>query len=256
MSYRIPVIALMVLITAAAAHADKVIMKDGKVHEGRIMGETNRSVLISNAPIDPKPRFLNKDDVLTIVRDRHEEIVTFESQRYAMMEAQLGGFLHAPDEISLNPAPGMHVGGGFRLHPAVQIDAGFDYIPAVAGRLLVTDGTLTRGYQRFYAYHLGFGARVFPLFFKKQMKLEPYLHFGYQWSRLVAKSSDDYLKGKSWTGGVGLSRRLRRHLYWESRFAFHYTTYDKILFILREGSLNPEINVPTYSLTTGLAFRL
>ena len=40
------------------AHADKIIMKDGKIYQGHIMGETSKQILISNPPADPQPHFV------------------------------------------------------------------------------------------------------------------------------------------------------------------------------------------------------
>ena len=70
---------------AGSAFADKIIMKDGKIYEGHIMGETQTSVLISNPPRDPKPRFVELRDIMTIVREsRPAEKASLEEGRFAL----------------------------------------------------------------------------------------------------------------------------------------------------------------------------
>jgi hypothetical protein len=148
---------------AARCFADKVIMKDGKIYQGRIMGETQDSVLISNAPYDPKPRFIEIKDVLTIVRESGKDPHSIESDRYAVVEALLSGQVFSSNTLTLNPAAGLHVGGGFRLHPLVEIGAIVDWVPDMSGQVAITDGTNLRGYEHFYSYGGGFTVKFFPL---------------------------------------------------------------------------------------------
>ena len=55
---RIAFVIAGLLFVTSYARADKIIMRDGKIYEGHIMGETQTSVLISDTPLDPKPRFV------------------------------------------------------------------------------------------------------------------------------------------------------------------------------------------------------
>src|SRR5262245_16468338 len=87
---------------ASLSWADKVIMNDGKIYQGHIMGETSRSVLISNPPLDPKPRFLELKDVLTIVREsRPPEKPTFEDGRFASANVGISGQMFSSGDYEL-----------------------------------------------------------------------------------------------------------------------------------------------------------
>jgi hypothetical protein len=240
---------------SAGAWADKIIMKDGKIYEGHIMGETSRSVLISNPPLDPKPRFIELKDVLTLVRESHKEMRSAESDRAAVVEIGLAGNVFSSRDMPLDTAPGLHVGGGFRVHPLLELMGNFDWIPALSGELVITDGTTTRSYESFYAYGGGFSAKVFPFFKRRDWRTEPYVTGGYRWNRLTPKASGDYLKGTTLEGGLGFLRPLRGHWYWGARFLYQYVSYDSVQFILRQGDLNSNIVVHTYSLGTELTYR-
>src|SRR2546430_6907353 len=109
--------AALLLLGASFARGDKVIMKSGKIYEGRIRGETHQSILISNPPLDPTPRFLELRDILTIVHDTHPEPSPTEQGRYFMIETGLRGSVFSADTLTLHPAPALQVGGGLRIHP-------------------------------------------------------------------------------------------------------------------------------------------
>src|SRR5437879_13362761 len=163
---RFALIATLAVIPAQAVMADKIIMKDGKIYEGHIMGETQRSVLISNPPLDPKPRFVDVKDVLTIVREsRPEEKPSPEEGRFATANFGVTGQVYSSSLFSFSPAPGLYVGGGFRMPPLVEVGGEFEFIPNLwGGSLTVTDGTNTRSYESFYAYHGGFSTKIFPFY--------------------------------------------------------------------------------------------
>src|SRR5262249_18141912 len=95
MARRALVIGLLILIPNLS-QADKVIMKDGKIYEGRIMGENSRSLLISNMPLDPKPHFIEMKDVLTIVRESHPpETISLDTQRFVSVHAGITGKVYS-----------------------------------------------------------------------------------------------------------------------------------------------------------------
>lgn len=243
------------VLIASSAEADKVIMKSGKIYEGRIMGETTRSVLISNAPFDPTPHFLPYQDILTIVRDTPVLEPAIDLQRVLMAEFALTGQVFSPNVLTLHPAAGLHMGGGLRPHPLIEIDAGIDWLPEISGHLGITDGTITRGYDHFDAYGGGFALRAYPFYRHKNWRWEPYATAGYQWNRLVMKDSGDYLKGRTWQGGLGVLHPWKWHLYWDLRFLYQRTTYDDVEFLLREGGLSPTIHNPICTFSTGLSYR-
>ena len=253
---RFALIATLAVIPAQAVMADKIIMKDGKIYEGHIMGETQRSVLISNPPLDPKPRFVDVKDVLTIVREsRPEEKPSPEEGRFATANFGVTGQVYSSSQFSFSPAPGLYVGGGFRMHPLVEVGGEFEFIPNLSGgSLTVTDGTNTRSYESFYAYHGGFSTKIFPFYRRRDWRMEPYLTSGFHWNRLVPKGSGDELKGKSVFGGGGVMIPWWKPLYWDLRFVYEHTSYDSIKFLAGEGDLSG-VTHNSYSLSAGLSYR-
>jgi hypothetical protein len=246
----------LTLLLAARVFADKIIMKDGKIYQGHIMGETQHSVLISNPPIDPKPRFIDIKDVLTIVREsRPAEKPSAEEGRFASASFGITGQAYSSDTLSFSPAPGFYIGGGFRVHPSLELGGEFDYVPSLSGvDLTVTDGTNTRDYESFYAYHGGFSAKVFPFFRRRDWRMEPYLTTGYHWNRLIPKGSGDELKGTSFFGGAGVMIPWWKPMYWDLRFVYEHTNYDSIKFLTGEGDLSG-VSHDSYTLSTGLSYR-
>src|SRR5580692_4932987 len=71
------------------ARSAKVIMKDGKIFEGKIIAETDGDVLIKTSPVDP-PKFLPNAEILTVV---HDPVKTEpqDPQRYASLGLRLMG---------------------------------------------------------------------------------------------------------------------------------------------------------------------
>src|SRR5438876_934926 len=124
-SIRLLPIALLFL--APAAWADKIIMKNGKIYQGHIMGETKDAILISNPPIDPKPRFLDTSDGMTIVREsRPAEKASDEAGRFVSANFGLTGQFYSSDTFSFSAEPGFYAGGSFRVHPAIDLGGEFD----------------------------------------------------------------------------------------------------------------------------------
>jgi hypothetical protein len=237
--------------------ADKIIMKDGKIFEGRIMGETTRSVLISNPPRDPKPRFIELRDVFTIVRESHpSEAPSPEEGRFASVTMGLSGQVYSSNELSLSPAPGVYWGGAFRIFPLLEIGGEFDFIPHLTGDLAVQDrqALRLREYESFYAYHGGFSVKIFPFSKRRSWRWEPYGIAGYHWNRLVPKASGDSLKGSSLFGGAGVMIPWWKPLYWDLRFLYEATQYDSIEYLGREGDLSGVAH-KSYSFSAGLSYR-
>lgn len=244
----------VLILLALTASADQVIMKDGKIYVGRVMGEGSRSILLSQ-PGQP-PKFIELSDVMTIVREKNPEIPNPDRDRQIHLELAFAGNFNTSNQMSVSHAPGLAAVGGFRLHPLIQFEGGMDWTPEVSGELAISDGTLLRRYEHFYTWGGGFGLRAYPLALVWKSSWEPYLSGGYRWARLNAKASGDFLKGDSWNMALGISKALGRHLYWENRLVYQKASFEKVQFILREGSLNPSIEIDTWSLQTGLSLRL
>jgi len=236
--------------------ADKIIMKDGKIYEGHVMGESSRSIMISNPPLDPKPRFVEMKDVMTIVREsRPAEKPTLEEGRFASVSLGLTGEVFSSSVFSFSPAAGLYGAGAFRIHPAVELGGELNYIPELSGgNLSVTDGQNLRGYDHFYAYHGGFSVKGFPFYRCQGWRMEPYLLVGYHWNRLVPKASGDVLKGKSLFGGAGVMIPWWKPLYWDLRFTYQHTRYDAIEFLSGDGDLSG-VTHNSYALSAGLSYR-
>ena len=239
---------------ATVARADKVIMKDGKVYTGHIMGETNRSLLISN-PTEAHPHFVQLQDVLTIVREDHAPPPSTEPQRYASVEAGLGGSFFTSRELALSPAPLLHAAGGLRLHPLIEVGADLDWMPAASGSLAISDGMHLRGYEHFWGYGGGFWGRIFP-FAAKHWLIEPFVLGGFQWMRLEANGSEDYLKGHLWRLGVGGQRVLHGGLYGYAQCLYRRTRYDAVKFLSNTGDLQSAIANDDVTLSLGLSYHL
>jgi hypothetical protein len=231
-------------------------MRDGKIYQGHIMGETNKSILISNPPLDPKPRFLELKDVMTIVREsRPAEKPSLEEGRFASVNLGLTGQVYSSNVFSFSPAPGLYFGGGFRMHPSIELGGELDYIPNLSGgRLTVSDGTDFRAYERFYSYHGGFSLKLFPFFKMREWRAEPYLVTGYHWNHLVPKNSGDELKGKTIFGGAGVTFPWWKPLYWDLRFLYEHTSYDSIKFLSGEGDLS-DVTHNSFTMSAGLSYR-
>jgi hypothetical protein len=239
---------------ARCAWADRVIMKDGKVYDGHMMGETEWNLLISN-PLDAHPRFIPKRDVMTIVRQDHTPPPASEPQRYLSLGAILGGDFFTSRALDLSPAAVIGGEAGFRLFPSFELGADFDWTPNASGDLGITDGTRLRTYDDFWMYRGGFWTRVFP-FASRHWLIEPYLFGGFQWDRLLPKGTDDYLKGTTWRLGVGCQRVLYRSLYGDLRLLYHRTRFDAFQYLDLSGDLSSAIANDGVTLSIGLSYHL
>jgi hypothetical protein len=251
------VIFVALLCLSPLAHADKVIMKDGKIYYGRIMGESRRALLISNPPLDPKPRFIELRDVMTIVREPHPaEKPSPEEGRFASVSGGILGQVFTSNIFSFSGAPAVYVGGGFRVHPALELGAEMNYTPALSGSLGVKDtqNQVSRAYQHFYAYQGGFSAKILPFYNFNSWRAEPYLVTGFHWSRLVPKDSGDSLRGTSLFGGLGLLYPWWKPLYWDFRLVYDHTQYDSIHFLGGDGDLSG-VTHNTFEMSIGLSYR-
>ncbi len=246
---------IMAIFLISSAFADKIIMKNGKIYQGHIMGEANETILISNPPYDPHPKFVPKKEILTIVRESRQETPTFDSSRYPEVELLLGGGGASSKSLQLDPSASVQLGGGIRILRWLSLGVMVDFTPILGGRLALTDGINSRQYESFLSYGGGFNARVFPLCRVRGFPIEPYFFTGYEWTRLIPKESGDFLKGQRYQGGLGFERRISRSLYADVRFVYTHTSYDKIQFLLREGSLNSDIVTHAYALQLGLSYR-
>jgi hypothetical protein len=241
------------LTCPSLARAAKVIMKDGKIIEGKIVAETNGDVLIRTPPVNPMPILLPARAILTIIRDPVPE-KPYDPQRYVSLETLLEGNVFTANNMTLDPGASLRIGGGLRIHPLVEIGGGFIWKPALSGALAVTDGKTTRGYERFYSYGGGFTAKLFPCYRIRRWTTEPFLIVGYEWTQLVPKASGDGVDGRGLEGGFGVQRPLTKKLFLVAQFLYRGTGLDTIDFQGLRGTLDPEIHVNSYTFSTGLAF--
>ena len=247
-------IALAVFAAASPAAADKVLMKNGKVYEGKIMGETDDSVLFSSPPSDPTPRFLYSRDILTIVRQSRPPEPAPDRTYFPTLELLVGGHLFNSNTFSFGAAPGFEAGAGFRLCPAFELDANLSHWPTLSSDLTITDGKSARDYHSFYSYGGGFSAKVLPFFKRTRWRAEPYLLGGFEWTRLIPKGSGDSLNGNTVLGGLGVSYALRKPWYLEARFVYRHTRFTSVDFLGGSGTIGG-ISDDDYSLLTGLSYR-
>lgn len=247
-------VALLFGILPGTLFADKIILKNGKVIEGRVMGETHWRILISASP-DNRPRFYEKSEVLTIVRDQPDPPVIVDRWRYVTVGGSLGGNVFSSDRLQISPGPDLALRGGFRFHPLAEIDGALEWYPALSGTLAVSDGTHLREYERFGAYSGGFDLRVFPFYRKTEWGLEPYLVGGYRWVHLMPKNTEDSLKGQAYRFGFGAERLIALHWALDFRFTYERQTYDEIQFMSQEGTLTSPIRLNHYGFSAGLSYR-
>jgi opacity protein-like surface antigen len=247
------VVLIFVALLSVSAHADKIIMKNGKIYQGHIMGETQKEMLISS-PADPQPRFIPKGEILTIVHDGPPP-VSEERRELATLELLMSGQFHSSPNLNLDPNAGLHAAGGMRPHPSFEVGAEINYAPAQTGDVAISDGVTTREYTRFATVAGGFYVKGFPAYRYRDWRWQPYLMMGYLWQRFMPKATTDELKGKSFEGGAGVSYLLSKSWCVEARFIYLDTSYDTVNFLLREGSLNSNVHVRTYNVMTGIAYR-
>ncbi len=247
-------VAGVLLCSAQSVHAARVIMKDGKIYEGKIIDDSDGDILIKTSPMDARPRLLPSAHILSVTPDP-PPAKNLDPQRYSTYELLLAANFFAPKNMSLDAAPGLWLGVGLRFHPLVEVGAGLDGKPWMRGALAVTDGRLMREYDTFLSYGGGFVAKVFP-FYQQRWKTELFVLGGYGWSRFIPPGSGDALKGSGFLTGVGLRRPLWKQIYAEARLTYSHMQYDRIFFLQRNGSIHPEITPHQIALAGGLSVRL
>jgi hypothetical protein len=240
------------VLFATPLFAAKVIMRDGKIFEGKILAEPGGDVLIKTNPVDPRAKLLPQQEILSVVRDPVPQ-TSKDPQRYLQAEAVLNGNVFSSWDLSMDPAASLWLGGGIRLHPVIELDAGLDWKPAMSGSLTVSDGTAQRSYERFAAYSGGFALRIYPLYYRKD-KIEPYGLFGYEWSRLVPKGSGDNLNGGGVKFGAGATWPIHGSLFLDTRLIYRRTRYSRIFFRQQEGDADPPVMNDSYSFGAGVAY--
>ena len=245
---------LFIFLLAASASADKIIMKDGKIYEGHIMGEGAKSVLI-RINQQAKPQFIALRDVQTIIRESHPaDPIPDEAGRFATVEVMLLGTAFGHDTFHIKAAPGINVAGGFRIHPALELGGGINVWPALSGEVTLTDGTTVRGYEKFNAWSGGFHAKVFPFYRRREARAEPYVMSGYHWCQLTPAGSGDYFTGRAWFTGVGVSWRWFNPVFVEGRFLYQKTSFDSVKFQSGQGSVSG-VGQEAYQMGLGLSYR-
>ena len=244
-------------LALAPALADQVIMKDGTVYKGKIQIDTDKAVLIGNPPFDPTAYLLKTEDIEKIIYEEYHPNPPSERKRGFTAEGRVNGHLSSSDQLAYGPAASLYAGLGFRVHPALELNGGLDWSPAVRSGdpFSVSDGTTTRRYQDFWKYSAVFSARIYP-FFQKAWKTEPYLTAGYSWSHEFPKASGDSLSGSGWLIGFGAIRPLTTHVFLESRFVYEKTSLDTIQFLGHEGSIQPNVDQRDFALSIGASYRL
>ena len=244
-------------LALSPALADQVIMKDGTVYKGKIQVDTDKAVLIGNPPFDPTAYLLKTEDIEKIIYEEYHPNPPSERKRGFTAEGRVNGHVSSSDELSYGTAASLYAGLGFRVHPALEINGGIDWSPALRASdpFSVSDGTTTRRYQDFWKYSAVFSARVYP-FYQKPWKTEPYFTAGYSWSHQIPKASGDSLSGSGWLIGFGAIRPLTTHVFLESRFVFEKTTLDTIQFLGHEGGIQPNVEQRDYALSMGVSYRL
>jgi hypothetical protein len=240
------------LTMSLPVYGAKVIMKDGKIYEGKIIAEPDGDVLIRTRPVEPRATLLPASEILTVVRDpvSHPPV---DPQRYWEAELLASGNVFSSRDISMDPTAGLWLGGGMRLFPVIQLDAGLDWKPAINGSVAISNGTTQRDYEHFTSITGGFSGRIFP-FYQRHWKIEPYLLGGYEWSRLTPKGSGDSLSGEGPKLGFGISWPLRRSWFLESRFIYRRIRYDRLDFLGLKSDVSPVVMNDNYSFGAGVAY--
>ncbi len=251
------VLVLSLTSLPALSYPDQVIMKDGTVYKGKIQIDTDKAILIGNPPLDPTSYLLKTQDIEKIIYEPYHPAPPSETKRGLIFEAQLGGRTFSSNELDLHPTAGLYLGMGFRVHPLVELSAGFDWMPALESKddFAVSNGTTTRRYEHFAQYGAGFSLRLYPLY-QKHWKTEPYVTAGYQWASLAPNASGDSFKGAGWNAGAGLIHPLTTHLYLEARLSYQNLTFDQIHFLGRQSGINPTIQERMMSVQVGASYRM
>jgi hypothetical protein len=254
-----PVLLIIFSLPLSTSWADRVITKDGKTYKGKIMIDTDKAVLIGNPPFDPNSYLIQAEDIDTIVYEEYVPNTPAERKRGISGTLHLQSNAYSSKQLSVSPAVGLMLEGGFRFHPLIEIGGGFQWVPSLSASgdgLLMSDGTASRGYESFWMYTLDFTARLYPFYKKAKWKTEPYLVTGYGWSHLIPKASGDSLSGAGWILGFGALHPLTRNLFLDGRFAYQPLSYDKVKFLGQDANISPEVAEHQYTLSIGLSYRI
>jgi hypothetical protein len=249
-------------IVVSPAFADKVITKDGKTYTGKILIDSDKAVLIGNPPFDPNSTLIQGEDIKTIIYEEYKPNAPAVRRRGITSDFRLSGNYFTSDELKLNPAAGLRLAGGFRFHPIIELEGGFDWLPSLTaknGLAIVADtgaGLVSRRYESFGMYVFEIEAKLYPFGLKPSWKTEPYVHGGYGWSRLVPKASGDSLKGDGWLLGFGALRPLTKNLFLDVRFDYKSWSYDRVKFLGQEGAISPAIAEHQLGVSAGLSYRI
>ncbi len=243
--------------------ADKVITKDGKVYTGKILIDTDKAVLIGNPPFDPESTLIQAEDIKTIVYEQYHQDPPAQRRRGVTLDLHASGNTYSSSVLSLNPAGGLSLDGGFRFHPLIEIGAGIQWVPSVSasgGDFTVSSstspGASSRSYHSFWQYGLNVSGKLYPFYNKTKWKTEPYVLARYGSNHLIPKASGDSMQGAGWLLGVGAVRPVTTHLFVDGRFIYHHLAYDTVNFMGKEGTFSPEITEHQYALQLGLSYRI
>jgi hypothetical protein len=246
------VFVIALLAAAAPLWSAKVIMKDGKIYEGRIIDDSDGDILIKTKT-HWRPKLLPGNDILSVTRDA-PEVVVRDPQRYTIFESLIAGHVSMSEGIEMDPSASLRLGGGMRPHPVVEVGAGLEWKPSFGGELSMSDGTTTRNYESFKSWNGGFSAKIYP-FYQWKWAIEPFLVGGYEWSRLMPAGTDEALKGGGYKVGLGTSWPIKGNWYLEGQLVFRDIEYRRVFFLDREGTLNPSVHARTLAFATGVSYR-
>lgn len=249
---------VVLCLARSGAWADKVIMKDGKVYEGKILDDFGKALLIGNPPYDTKAHLLRMDDIQTIVYEEYRPPPPAQRRQGFTVATWIQGTAYSSQELPLYPATSLAAEVGYRLHPFVELDGEINWTPSVSAHgdgLLLSDSVTTRGYEHFWAYSPALTVRFYPLAQNKKQVTEPYLLGGYAWSHLIPKGSGDALKGTGWHIGAGVMHPCTTHFFLDSQLVYERLGYDSANFLGRTGDLSPAIVEHRYLLSIGLSYR-
>jgi len=234
-------------------------MKDGTIYKGKIQIETDKAVLIGNPPFDSTAYMLKTQDIEKIIYEEYRPAPPAIRRRGAIALLRLDGQMFSSKQLAVHPAPNLAFEAGFRVHPALELNASIDWaaLTAKSGFTIADAQTppQSRQYKSFQRRRGIMGGRLYP-FVQKKWKTEPYLHAGYIDARLTPSGSGDRITGNGWTLGLGAHRPLTTHWFFESRLAYESVRYDEVRFLNQRGTLSPAIRQNAWAWGFGVSYRL